>query len=74
VILDLAKPLHVDKRDLLSAARKIDPEISDHVSRQRKAADFLRLARERIYDDEDWERLARLAEIAKLGKEEKEKK
>jgi transcriptional regulator with XRE-family HTH domain len=74
VILDLAKPLHVDKRDLLSAARKIDPEISDYVSRQPKAADFLRLARERIYDDEDWERLARLAEIAKLGKEEKEKK
>jgi transcriptional regulator with XRE-family HTH domain len=74
VILDMARALHADKQELLSAASKIDPELSDYVAQQRKAADFLRLARERTYDDEDWERLARLAEIAKLGKEEREKK
>jgi transcriptional regulator with XRE-family HTH domain len=74
VILDIASALRVDKQELLSAASKMDPELSDYVAQQPKAADFLRHARERTYDDDDWERLARLAEIAKLGKEEKEKK
>jgi transcriptional regulator with XRE-family HTH domain len=74
VIIRIAIALDTDKNDLLMAAKKVDPELSDYVIKQPQAADFLRLAREKKFNGEDWERLAQLAKISKLGKAEKEEK
>ena len=68
VILKIAAALAVDKRELLKVAQKMDPEISSYVAREPEAADFLRMAKEKEFDHEDWERLSQLAEAAKLGK------
>lgn len=70
VILDMAQALMVDRKRLLEAARKADPELTDYVARDAEAADFLRLAKAREFDKEDWERLSRLAKKARLGRKE----
>ncbi|CAB1074380.1 hypothetical protein D1AOALGA4SA_2199 [Olavius algarvensis Delta 1 endosymbiont] len=70
VIIEIAAALTVDKKELLNAARKMDPELSRYVTGEPEAADFLRMAREKKFDSEDWETLTRLAEAAKLGKKE----
>lgn len=74
VIVRMAAALMLDKTVLLNAAQKVDPELSDYMAQEPRAADFMRLARERGFDDEDWERLKDLARIAKLGKTEEEAK
>jgi len=74
MILDIARSLNVDKNQLLAAARKMDPELSNYVAEQPMAADFLRMAKDQEFDVEDWERLAQLAKISRLGKEEKKDK
>ena len=74
VILKIAVALGVDKSELLTAAQKVDPELSDYVLRQPNAADFLRMAKERDFDEEDWQRLAQLAEISRLGRQKNEEK
>jgi len=74
VILDIAAALAIEKKDLLVAARKVDPEVSDYVAQKPEVADFLRMARDEEFEQEDWERITQLARIAKLGKREKEKK
>jgi len=74
VILDMASALGVDKMVLLKAASKVDPELSDYVAHEPRAADFLRMAKEQGYENGDWERLKQLARIARLGKTEEEKK
>ena len=74
VLLDIAKALHVDKKELLKAASKVDPELSGYVAERSQAADFLRMAKDQEFDNGDWERLTQLAKIAKLGKEGKETK
>lgn len=68
VIVRMAEVLNIERDILLQAARKVDPEITDYVSQQLPAADFLRMARDEEFDDEDWERLKELARISKLGK------
>jgi transcriptional regulator with XRE-family HTH domain len=68
VILNIATALTVDKRELLTVAQKMDPEISSYVAQEPEAADFLRMAKEKEFDRDDWERLSKLAEAAKLGK------
>ena len=68
VILKIATALTVDKRELLTVAQKMDPEISSYVAQEPEAADFLRMAKEKEFDRDDWERLSKLAEAAKLGK------
>jgi transcriptional regulator with XRE-family HTH domain len=68
VILKIAAALAVDKRELLTVARKMDPEISSYIAQEPEAADFLRMAKEKEFDRDDWERLSKLAEAAKLGK------
>ena len=73
VILKIAAVLNVDKKELLIVARKMDPEISRYVAREPEVADFLRMAREKRFDSDDWETLTKLAEAAKLGKTEKNK-
>lgn len=73
VILDIARVLQVDKNALLMAARKVDPELSNYVVQQPQAADFLRMAKDQEFNDEDWERVNQLARIAKLGKGEEDK-
>ena len=73
VILKIAAVLSVAKKELLTAARKMDPEISRYVAREPEAADFLRMAQEKRYDSDDWETLTKLAEAAKLGKVDKDK-
>jgi transcriptional regulator with XRE-family HTH domain len=72
VILDIAAALAIEKKDLLVAARKVDPEVSDYVAQKPEVADFLRMARDEEFEQEDWERITQLARIAKLGKREKE--
>ncbi len=74
VILKIAAALNVDKRELLTVAQKMDPEISNYVAREPEAADFLRMAKEKEFDRDDWQRLSKIAEAAKLGKIQKEKK
>jgi len=71
VILKIAAALTVDKKELLIAARKMDPEISSYVAQDPEAADFLRMAQEKKFDREDWDTLTKLAEAAKLGKTDK---
>jgi len=68
MILDIAKVLNVNKKDLLMAAKKVDPELSDYVVDQPKAADFLRMAKDQEFRENDWERLSQLAKISRLGK------
>jgi transcriptional regulator with XRE-family HTH domain len=74
VIVKIAAALGVDKKELLTIAKKMDPEISYYVAREPEAADFLRMAREKNFDSEDWETLTNLAQAAKLGKAGKNKK
>ena len=70
VILKIAAALDVDKKELLIVAQKMDPEISSYVAQKPEAADFLRMAKDKKFDNEDWDTLTRLAEAAKLGKTE----
>ena len=70
VILDIARALNVDKRKLLTAASKVDPELAEYVVQHPDAADFLRMAKDQSFNSEDWEKLTQLARIANLGKEE----
>lgn len=72
VILNIAAVLSVDKRLLLMAASKMDPELSKYVAHEPEAADFLRMAKNKRFEGEDWKRLSKLAEIANLGKAEKD--
>lgn len=74
VIVRMASALMVDKSQLLALAQKVDPEVSNYMAQEPRAADFMRLARERGFEDEDWERLKELARIAKLGRKEEEPK
>jgi transcriptional regulator with XRE-family HTH domain len=71
VILKISGVLGADKSELLKAARKVDPELSRYVAEEGRAADFLRMAKEKGFDNEDWMKLSQLAEIAKLGKKDK---
>jgi transcriptional regulator with XRE-family HTH domain len=71
VILKIAAALNVEKKELLTAVQKMDPEISRYVAGEPQAADFLRLAQEKNFDGDDWDTLTKLAEAAKLGKTEK---
>ena len=73
VILKIAAALDVDKKELLIVAQKMDPEISSYVAQDPEAADFLRMAKEKEFDSDDWEKLSQLAEIAKLGKGDEDK-
>lgn len=73
VILDLARVLEVDKGELLKAASKVDPELSEYVAQEPKAADFLRMIKEQGYRNGDWDKLTQLVKLMELGKG-KEKK
>ena len=68
IILTIAGVLLADRNELLRAARRMDPELSRYVAEEGRAADFLRMAKEKGFDHEDWAKLSQLAEIAKLGK------
>ncbi len=74
VIEDIAAALMVDKNLLLSAASKVDPELSDYVVQEPQAADFLRMAKEQDFENRDWKRITRWIKRAKLGKREKDEK
>jgi transcriptional regulator with XRE-family HTH domain len=71
VVLALAEALDADKGVLLSAAGRLDPDVSLYITNKPSAADFLRMARDKGFDDDDWDRLSRMADIARLGKGEK---
>ena len=70
VIVSIAGMLSVDRSRLLNAARKVDPELADYVVNRPRAADFLRMAKDRDFSDEDWKRLSQLVEISRIGKDE----
>jgi transcriptional regulator with XRE-family HTH domain len=74
VIEDIAVALMVDKNLLLSAASKVDPELSDYVVKQPQAADLLRMAKEQNFKNGDWKRINRWIKRSKLGKREKDEK
>jgi HTH-type transcriptional regulator, competence development regulator len=74
LILEMAKILGIEKDDLLRAAEKVDPEVTEYVAQEPRAADFLRMAKEQEFRNGDWEKLRQLAKIAGLGKQEEEKK
>jgi transcriptional regulator with XRE-family HTH domain len=74
VILKMAMVLGVDKAELLKAAEKVDPELSEYVAQEPRAADFLRMAKEKNFHTGDWEKLGQLAKIAGLGKQEEDEK
>ena len=67
-IVQIANALNVDKKALLNAAQKIDPELSEYVAEQPQVADFLRMAKDQEFNDDDWDRLTQLAKLSKLGK------
>ncbi|MGA8241998.1 MAG: helix-turn-helix transcriptional regulator [Desulfobacterales bacterium] len=68
IIVQIANALNVDKKNLLNAAKKIDPELSEYVVEQPQVADFLRMAKDQEFNDDDWDRLTQLAKLSKLGK------
>lgn len=70
MIVDIAAALGGCKQELLAAASKMDPQITEYVAHQPEAADFLRKAREYGFSREDWQKLDLLTEIA-FGKKEK---
>lgn len=72
VILDIAKVLNADRAKLLSAASKVDPELSDYVVQHPDAADFLRMAKHQRFSTEDWQKLIQLVRIVNLGKRDEE--
>jgi transcriptional regulator with XRE-family HTH domain len=74
LIVEMARTLGIEKGDLLRAAEKVDPEVSEYVAHEPRAADFVRMAKEQNFDNGDWEKLSQLAKIAGLGKQEEEKK
>lgn len=74
LILDMARTLGIEKDELLRAADKVDPEVSEYVAHEPRAADFLRMAKEQNFDNGDWEKLSQLAKLAGLGRQEEEKK
>jgi len=74
VIIDISAALEVDKKGLLFAARKVDPELSEYVARKSEVADFLRMARDRGFENEDWHKMTRLAKTEALGKRRKDKR
>ena len=67
-IVEIANALNVDKKALLNAAQKIDPELSEYVAEQPQVADFLRMAKDQEFNDDDWDRLTQLAKLSKLGR------
>ena len=71
MIIDIAHALGGYKSELLAAASKMDPQLTNYVAHQPEAADFLRKAQEYGFDKEDWQKLEQLAEIALGKKEEK---
>jgi len=71
VVLALAEALAADKGVLLSAAGRLDPEVSLYITNKPGAADFLRMARDKEFDDDDWDRLRKMVELTRLGKGEK---
>lgn len=70
MIVDIAEALGGHRNELLSAASKIDPQLTDYVAHQPEAADFLRKAQEYGFNREDWQKLEQLTEIA-FGRKEK---
>ena len=70
VILKIAAALNVDKLELLTAAQKMDPELSRYVAGEPEVADFLRMTKDKGFESDDWNTLTKLAEAAKLGKAE----
>ena len=60
VILKIAEAMNADKKELLAVAQKMDPEISNYVAQEPEAADFLRMAKDKEFDHEDWERLSKV--------------
>jgi HTH-type transcriptional regulator, competence development regulator len=73
-IVRIAAALNVDKKTLLSMAKKVDPELAQYVVDQPQAADFLRMAKDQHFNDDDWDRLTQLARLSRLGKGEGEQK
>lgn len=67
VIIQIATVLGLDKQELLLAAGKMDPEISTYLLQEPGAVNFVRMARDRGFFADDWERLNQLADIARLG-------
>ena len=74
VIVNMAAALNVDKNQLLQAAHKMDPELSDYIAEEPLAADFLRMAKEKEFKGTDWEKLSQFAELIELGKPKKDTK
>ena len=74
VIVNMAAALNVDKNQLLQAAHKMDPELSDYIAEEPLAADFLRMAKEKKFKGTDWEKLSQFAELIELGKPKKDTK
>lgn len=68
VIVKIAEVLNADRDKLLNLALKVDPELSNYVAREPKAADFLRMTKQKEFEEKDWEKLSQLAELANLGK------
>ena len=66
-IVYISNALSVDKKVLLSKAKKVDPELSEYVADQPQAADFLRMAKDQKFSEDDWDRLTQLAKLSKLG-------
>jgi transcriptional regulator with XRE-family HTH domain len=71
VVLSLASALDADKGALLTAAGKLDPDVSFYLTSKPGAADFLRMARDKGFEDDDWDRLRKMVELTRLGKGEK---
>ena len=74
VIVTIATALDIDKNQLLLAAHKTDPELSNYIAEEPQAADFLRMAKEKEFKGTDWEKLSQFAELIDLGKSKKDTK
>jgi transcriptional regulator with XRE-family HTH domain len=69
VIKRMADILGGREKELFAAAEKVDPDISAYMARQPEAADFLRMARDQDFDDQDWRKITDFIKWAKMGKD-----
>jgi transcriptional regulator with XRE-family HTH domain len=73
VIVRIAEALGQDPRDLLLVAKRVGQDVSSYMAEQPRAFDFLRMAKDQQFDDDDWDRIEKLVEISRIGKKGKEK-
>jgi transcriptional regulator with XRE-family HTH domain len=74
IIIDIARILTITPKILFQAANRVEPELAEYFIEKPEAADFFRFARERNFNEDDWENLKQISKFSRLGQDESDKK